>query len=549
MQVVQGAEYRREAEEQYVHKAPDRELRGDIFFSSRTGELVAGAVVQMGWRIAINPKDMEDADSVFRALSEVVTLDNERFFTSAARKSDTYEEVAFRLSDEEAAAVRALALPAVQTVRDSWRTYPGEMLAAHTLGFVGFRGETRTGVYGLERYWNDVLSREGSDLFVNPFAELFANVESLVSSDMQVHQGDVVTSIEPSAQRELEDVLSDIMETYSPHQAGGIVMDPATGEVLALAVRPAFDPNTYGTVADPAVFSNPAVESVYEMGSIMKPLTIAAALDAGVITPNTTYEDKGFIMKSGKRISNFDGKGRGVVSMQEVLNQSLNTGVSFAVDTMGHERFAAYMKAYGLGEETGIDLPGEIAGNIRSLENGSDIDYASASFGQSIAVTPIAMTRALGSLANGGVLPEPHVVRGVRYPSGITRSVTVPPPRRVLSEEAAATITDMLVKVYDDALLGGVLKDEHYSIAAKTGTAQIAAPGGGGYLEGRFLHSFFGYLPAHEPRFIVLLFAVEPQREIYASHTLARPFSQLAKFLVSYYEVPPDRGSATLNLE
>jgi cell division protein FtsI/penicillin-binding protein 2 len=227
--------------------------------------------------------------------------------------------------------------------------------------------------------------------------------------------------------------------------------------------------------------------------------------------------------------------------MQEVLSQSLNTGVSFVVDTMGKKPFAEYMRAYGLGEETGIDLPNEVAGNLNVLNGNADVDFASASFGQSIAVSPIEMTRALAALANGGVLPEPHITRAIRFASGATQEIVPPPPRRVLKEETADTVTRMLVKVYDDALLGGELKEERYSIAAKTGTAQIAKPECGGYCDGIFLHSFFGYFPAHDARYIVFLFAVEPHGQMYASHTLARPFYDIAKFLINYYDIPPDR--------
>ena len=224
-----------------------------------------------------------------------------------------------------------------------------------------------------------------------------------------------------------------------------------------------------------------------------------------------------------------------------MLSQSLNTGVSFIVDKMGNERFGEYMFAYGLGEETGIDLPSEVAGNLSALEGTSDIDFASASFGQSIAVSPIAMIRALGALANGGVLPEPHVATKIRFASGGEKMIEPLPPTRVVSEKAALETTRMLVKVFDDALLEGALKHEHYSIAAKTGTAQIASPACGGYCEGKYLHSFFGYFPAYEPRFIILLYAIEPQGEQYASRTLAHPFMDLTKYLINYYDIPPDR--------
>ena len=541
VQIVNGDKYERDALGQYREASPDTENRSDIFFKKKDGGLVAAAVMQTGWRIAIQPKNLTGANEMYEKLNAVLPVDKERFFASAGKENDPYEEIAFRVSDSEAAAVRKLKIPGVILVQDRWRMYPAATLAAHAIGFVGYQGNKKVGVYGLERYYEDLLSRASTGLYVNPFAEIFTSIESLLAKDPRTEEGDIITSIEPSVEQNLESVLEDIQKAYEPKLAGGIIMNPRTGEIIAMAARPDFNPNTYSTVADHSVFGNPLVEALYEMGSIMKPLTLAAAIDAGVITAGTTYNDKGFIMKSGKKISNFDGKARGVVSMQEVLNQSLNTGASFAEERMGHDAFAKYMYSYGLGEETGIDLPNEVAGNIRAIERGVDVDYASASFGQGIAVTPIGMIRALGALANSGLLPEPHIAAAVRYESGIVRNVTTPTQKRVLKPETVETMATMLTEVYDKALLNGELKQEHYSIAAKTGTAQIGIPGGGGYYEDRFLHAFFGFFPSHDPKFIVFLYAVEPKKEIYASHTLAKPFLEIAKFLINYYNISPDR--------
>lgn len=543
VQMVHGDEYREKAAGQYVDASVDSERRGDIFFTKRDGTEVAAAVMQSGWRIAIKPGDILDADAAYQSLNSIVPIDKARFMTSAAKRDDPYEEVAFRIDDDTASLVRAKKLDGVITVRDEWRTYPAADLAAHAVGFVGFQGDRRVGVYGIERYYEDTLQRGSSGLYVNPFAEIFTNVAAAFSSSPTLYEGSVITSIDPDAQIELERVIEEVAEKYSSRQVGGVVMDPKTGAIVAMAVAPDFDPNTYNTAPSAAVFSNPIVESVYEMGSILKPLTMAAAIDVGVVTPKTTYYDQGYVMKSGFRISNFDGKGRGVVPMQEVLSQSLNTGIAFIVDRMGHETWGDYVDAFGLGEETGIDLPNEVAGNTSALsqQGASDVDFASAGFGQGIAVTPIAMIRALGALANHGVLPEPHIASSIRYPSGVERDITQAPPTRVLKEETVDTVTNMLVEVFDKALLKGELKQEHYSIAAKTGTAQIGGPGCNGYCDGKFLHSFFGYFPAHEARFIVLLYQVEPQGVEYASQSLARPFMEIAKFLINYYQIPPDR--------
>lgn len=541
LQIAQGEKYREEANTQYISAGTAPADRGSIYFTRVNGTLADAAVQQTGWRVSIVPEEIEDAEATLVALSAETEVDEERFLSRVARGDDNHYEVAYRVTDLAAAAIRAKKIPGVGLARDKWRYYPGQDLAAQTIGFVGFKGDDKVGVYGLERFYEETLARNASGLYVNPFAEMFANVEAILAENPAEREGSIITTIEPTVEQRLEETLDDIMKSYSPRVAGGIVMDPKTGAIRAFALRPAFDLNTYNLVSDSSVHANPLVEGVYEMGSIMKPLTVAAGIDAGAVTPSSTYFDRGCIEKSGETICNFDKKARNKVSIQEVLNQSLNLGVSHIVDTMGHSVFAEYVHRYGLGEKTGIDLPNEGVGNIHSLDGNADVDFASAGFGQGIAVSAIAMTRALASLANGGTLPSPHIVSAVRLESGVVRGLTPEPGRHVLKPETATTVSTMLTKVFDDALLGGELKQEHYSIAAKTGTAQIAVPGGGGYYPDRYLHSFFGYLPSHDPKFIVFLFAIEPKGVEFASASLARPFLDVAKFLINYYDIPPDR--------
>jgi cell division protein FtsI/penicillin-binding protein 2 len=268
---------------------------------------------------------------------------------------------------------------------------------------------------------------------------------------------------------------------------------------------------------------------------------MAAGIDAGVVTPETTFTDKGSVTIDGAKISNFDGRGRGEVNMQKVLNDSLNTGMAFVASRLGNKQLTDYYVSLGLGEETGIDLPGEVYGKIENLFNNRAVEHATAAFGQGIALTPIATVRALSALGNGGILPNPHVVKRIDYTTGLSKEVTASEPTRVFSEKTSETITRMLVNVVDEALLKGTVKIPRYSVAAKTGTAQIARTTERGYYDDRYLHSFFGYFPAYKPRFIIFLFTVYPKGAEYASHTLTEPFMDMTKFLISYYSIPPDR--------
>ncbi len=538
LQVVNGEAFSNQADRQY--SSPNKSIfsRGTVYFQDKEGELVSAATLKTGYTLAINPSILENEKEIFSKLNEIVEIDAGTFFNKANKKDDPYEEILTRLNKETADKIDELGIEGVRMYKQRWRFYPGGDLASHTIGFTGFIENEKEGRYGIEKYYNDLLQRKNKGLYVNFFAEVFSNIEDTVKGRRQ--EGDVVLGIEPSVQSFLETELEKLSEKWQTESAVGIVMDPTDGKIYALAVNPNFDLNDF-TSEDVSIFGNPVVENVFEMGSIIKALTMAIGLDTGAVTAETTYDDKGYLILNGSRISNYDGEGRGVVPMQEVLNQSLNTGVSFVVSQVGNKKFADYMLNLGVGEETGIDLPNETYGLVSNLESTRDIEYATASFGQGIAMTPIETIRALSALANGGKLVTPHLSTGVKYRIGLSRELLYDEGERVFKESTSDEITRMLVKVVDDALLGGTVKMDHYSIAAKTGTAQMAKEDGRGYYEDKYLHSFFGYFPAYEPRFITLFYVVNPRGVKYASHSLTEPFMNTAEFLINYYEIPPDR--------
>lgn len=540
VQVVHGKEYSERADRQYATPAGDIFERGSIFFKQKSGQLVSAATLTTGFKLAINPKEIADAESAYGAVNGVIPIVHDQFLAKAGKKNDPYEEIATKLTKEEADKVNGFRIPGVYIYKEKWRFYPGEALASNALGFVAYNGDNLSGRYGLERYYNDVLSRNSGGLYVNFFAEVFSNISNSIFKDNQ-KEGDIVTTIDPVVENMLEKELGGVMDAWHSDYVGGIIINPKDGSIYAMANLPNFDLNNFSQVKNPLTFSNPIVENVYEFGSVIKALTMAAGLDAGAVTANTTYDDKGFIILNKARINNFDKKGRGVVPMQEVLNQSLNTGVVFVMQKMGKENFADYMTSYGIGEKTGIDLPNETSGLIKNLTSPREIEYATAAFGQGIALTPIEAVRALSVLANGGMLITPHLAEEIDYQDGGSKKMNYGPEKRILKDTTSQEITRMLVNVVDKALLGGVVKMDHYSIAAKTGTAQMAREDGRGYYDDRYLHSFFGYFPAYDPKFLIFLYNINPKGVDYASHTLTYPFINMAKFLLSYYEVPPDR--------
>jgi len=309
-----------------------------------------------------------------------------------------------------------------------------------------------------------------------------------------------------------------------------------------MAGLPDFDLNNFGSVSDVGVYRNPLIENVYEFGSVIKPLVMAGAINAGVVTPETTYTDNnGFVVVDKKTIYNFDKKGRGVATMQEVLDQSLNTGMVFVENKLGHDKFRSYMKSYGIGEKTGIDLPNETSGLIKNLDSPRNIEYANASFGQGIALTPLEAARSLSIIANGGKLVTPHLVKEIKYDNGLSKTIDYPiTEENILKKETTDTVTQMLIHVFE-SYDGGIHKISNISIATKTGTAQVAREDGKGYYTDRNMHSFFGYFPAYNPKFLMFLFLKDPKGVKYASQTLIPPFMDLTKFIINYYNVPPDR--------
>lgn len=540
LQIAQGELYRDKAERQYVVSEYGPFERGTIFFEEKTGRTISAATIVPDYTFAIDPSRVDNPAVLADKIAPIISsFDRTLFITKASRVGDKYEEIKKHLSEEEATRLKGLGDRAIILKKDKKRIYPLGTLAAHVVGFVGSNGETVSGRYGIERYYDEVLAREGEKTATGFFADLFLKAgEAIISR--RTREGDVVSTIEPIVQGELERTLAeDLLRRYHATQAMGIIMDPKTGAIYALASAPTFDPNNFSQEKNARVFINPIVEGSYELGSIVKALTVATGLDLGVITSQTTYNDKGSAIYNTKRISNFDGKARGVVPIQEVLNQSLNVGSAFVADRIGKEKFRTYFTQFGLGEETGIDLPNEGVGNIENLSSTRDIEFATASFGQGISVTPIAALRAFSALANGGTLPSPHVVKRIEYGMGSPHDFVPGGERRVLKPATSREITRMLTEAVDTALLVGTLKKDHYSIAAKTGTAQQVV--GGKYSETNFLHTFFGYFPSHDPKFIIFLAVQNPQGEQYASHTLSKPFMQIAEFLINYYEIPPDR--------
>lgn len=540
VQVVRGDVYLKFADRQYFTPPDNMYERGTIFFESKNGQLISAATQTNGFKVAINPPKISDKESVYQKLAKIISLDHDEFITKANKTDDPYEEVANRLSKEQADSIALLKIPGVSIFKEKWRLYPGGSLASHTLGLVGYKDKELGGRYGLEREYNAELVIDNNPN-VNFFAEIFSNINKTFFEN-EIMEGDVVTTIEPTVQNFLEKKLTEIKEKYLVDSIGGIIMNPQDGSIYAMSVKPDFNPNDFSQTKT-SIFSNPLVENVLEFGSVIKPLVMAGAIDAGVVTASTTYTDNGSVIVEKKVISNFDKKARGPgTTMQEVLNQSLNTGMVFVAQKLGKDRLRDYLFSYGIKDKTGIDLPNETSGLASGItKSPREIEYANAAFGQGIALTPIGFIRAFASLSNGGNLVVPHVVKEIKYNNDTSKVMNYEKLPTKINKQTSEEITRMLVTVMDKSIKGGTGKLEHFSVAVKTGTAQVANNITGGYYEDRNTHSFVGYFPAYEPKFIVFLYAINPKGTPYAATTWSDPFLEITKFLLNYYEVPPDR--------
>lgn len=542
LQIVHGEEYAQKADRQFTSNSGGLFDRGSIYFTHKDGTRISAATLSTGFLVAINPQTLTNPEEVYTAISAISssTLSHDAFLAAAAKKQQVYIEVAHHILPEHGHALAERGLPGVQVLKESWRYYPGGSLASQTIGIVSYgSGDTLVGQTGIETTYDGTLSRTGDALYKNFFAEIFSNVGNLVVDTKEVREGDLVTTIEPEVQTRLENDLAKVNTRYSSIETGGIIMDPATGAIIAIASYPSFDENNRQNV-DPTLIGNPLVEHVYEFGSIMKPLTIASGLDAGVITPTTTYTDTGCITVDTKQICNWDLKGRGVVPIEQIIVQSLNVGAAWVATRLGQDKFRSYFTTL-FGHKTNIDLPNEGHALLSNLSKPQQIGYDTAAYGQGIAVTPIQMVRALGALANGGVMVSPHIVRAIRLNSGIERpldwSSTVP----LFSADAVRETASMMTALVDEKLEKGTAKIPTMSVAGKTGTAQLT-DGRGGYYTNRYFHSFFGFFPSYAPRFVILLYTNDPKNVEYASETLDSTFIDLTHFLIDYYAVPPDRG-------
>lgn len=525
-----------ERQQQVLQTLPS--TRGSIFMQDKLSNLQPLAAEKTFYTAVAAPKNIVEPQKAAKILSEILAIPEAELLNKLAKSSDPYEVIAKKISDEAAAKITNLKVKGFDVVEEGRRVYPHGALAAALVGFVSYKDGDEKGEYGLEKQYEDRLKGERGFFAGEKDTSGYWVALGRRILNPPVNGDNLVLTVDPNIQFKVEEELSALIKKWQGESALAIVMEPKTGRILALASRPTFDPNEYSREKDFSVFRMPAVDSQFELGSVFKPITLSAGINAGAVMATTTYSDPGTVAINGFRISNFDGQSHGVQTMTQVLEKSLNTGAMFVEQKLGKEKFLEFLKKFGFGIRTGIDFPGELSGNISNLDAKKDIDYATASFGQGIAVTPIQMAAAIGAIANKGVAMKPYLVEKTIDANGNETLFRPQEVRRVISTETSEVLSKMLVSTVRAGFenRAGV---KGYFIAGKTGTAQIPLKGRRGYSED-VIHTFVGYAPAFDPRFLALFEIVRPQGNRFAANTLTPAFHNIAEFILNYYEIPPD---------
>ncbi len=480
--------------------------RGEIFLKDKEDNLYPLAI-NKNWPLVYScPQEIENKEETSQILSQILDLDKDVILEKIKRDERFYQLLKNKLSLEEEARLKKENLPGIYLKEETLRYYLQEAFASQIIGFVGGEGK---GQYGIEGYYNDIL--EGTK---------------------REKGTDLILTLDYNIQFEAERLLEAYQERLDFKEGQILVINPKSGRVKALAHFPNFNPNLYSEVEDMEIFQNGAIQKFFEPGSVFKSITMAAALEEEKISPQTLYEDKGYVKIGQDIVRNYGENVWGWRSMTEVLEKSINTGAIFIEQQLGHELFLSYIEKFGFFQPTGIDLQEEFFSANLEFKKGYEINFATASFGQGIAMTPIQLVRAYCVIANGGKMIKPHLVEGME---GTERM------EDVISPKTAFQLTAMLVSVVKNGFAKGAQIPGYY-IAGKTGTAQVPWSALGidkSDYSDETVQTFVGFAPAFDPKFLILIKLNNPKTRT-AEYSAVPIFQQLAKYIIDYWQIPPD---------
>ena len=498
--------------------------RGTIY--DRLG--VELAIGERAVTVYANPKQIREPNLVAQAAAQDLGLDAGELLPLLSDRSRGFVYVQRQADPDKAAALERRGIAGLGFYPEERRTYPQRGVAAEV---VGYAGVDNRGLAGLELQLERVL--RGQDGTKTTVKDPFGRTLEVVDTEARRDGRDVWLTIDHTIQGQVERVLADTRKRWAAQAASAVVMDPRTGEVLALAVEPGFDANRFPKVARENQ-RNRAVTDTYEPGSTFKIVTVSGALEEGVVSPKTSFTLPYSLQVADRVIHDAVKRGTQTMTVAQILSQSSNVGVITLAFQLQQTKLSEWIERFGFGRPTGIDFPGETEGIVLPPDKWSGSTIGNVPIGQGIAVTPLQMAAAYSTIANGGTWIQPHLVE--RVEGG---KAPAPKRRRVISRETAQDVRHMLRDVVEEGS-GTAAQVPGYRIAGKTGTA--AKPDEtGGYSDYRYVASFVGFVPATKPRLVILVTVDEPRGAIWGGTVAAPAFAEIAKFALQYLEVPPTR--------
>jgi len=547
-QVVEHETFASQAQRQYYTKIDQPARRGEVFIKdrdsqdlvdeSKTGLFAVATDLEL-YNVMVVPKNIKDKEGVAKSLAPILAIDEKEIFDKINNDKLYIPALKKKISKEDADKITALKVDAITLEGEYCRFYPENQFLSSVLGFVDSSGNGR---YGLEEKYDGVLKGEGGQ--VEGLKDNLGRILSVDQSEPGKDGSSVVLTIDRSIQYMAEKKLKEGIDRYKAVGGSIIIMDPKDGSILAMASTPSFDPNKYNEVKseDQAIFLNPATSLNWEPGSIFKPITVAAALEDKKIEPDSKPDEipggfKNMVTVDGYDIHNSQDKSLGYETVTQILENSDNVGMVWIADKLGNDIFYDYLRKFGFGAKTGIDLAGESSGQLAIAKKWKNVNRATISFGQGISVTPIQIIQAYGAIANNGKMVKPHILDSVIQSDGSRKQVDIPKPEQIISEETSKKDKEMLVSVVENGH-GKKAKVEGFRVGGKTGTAQVPKQGGG-YEEGAHIGSFAGFAPVDDPRFVMLVKFDRPQTVEWAESSAAPIFGEIADWLLnSYLKVP-----------
>jgi len=501
-------------------------LRGKIYFQNKKQELIPVAINKDFPQIYAVPDEIKNPSIVAEAIANITGLNVAELTEKLSKPNDLFELILKKADVDIAQKIENLEIEGIYTNEMTCRYYPYGEMASQVLGYVKDDVSNFHGQYGLEKYYDDELSLESG-------LSEFLSFLSLKNILFNKNNYDIVSTIDYNIQKKSEELLKKGAEKWGAEKGNVIVIEPKTGRILAMANYPNFDPNSYSKYSNDK-FINSSVQLTYEPGSTFKVMTMAAGLESGKVAPQTSYYDNGEVKVDGRIIKNWDKKAHGWQTMTDVIAKSLNTGVVFVEKEMGNDLFYQYaLKSY-INQKTGIDLPGEVKGNINNLKGFQDVYFATAAFGQGITATPLGIISIISAIANKGVMMKPYIVEKIISSDGGDETIIKPQEKtRIIEEDTARLMRIMMTNAVD---VNQVATIKGYQVAGKTGTAQV--PDANGEYGNETIHSFVGFAPAENPRFVILIKLDKPDADL-AGATVIPIFKELAQFILNYYEIPP----------